>query len=189
MRILVDMDDTIELLLNAWLAKVNRIYGRHVGYEDITNWDVSAAYEGLSHEQVYDVILEDDFWQEVEPMPGAAEVLERLIQEGHEIYIVTVTPYESLEGKMKYLLFRCFPFLRWDQVIITSRKQLLKADILVDDGIHNLEGGEYRKILVDAPYNRYYDAEANGMIRVHNWTEIEAAIRKIGQELEADQEG
>ena len=183
MRILVDMDDTIELLLNAWLAKVNRIYGRHVEYEDITNWDVSAAYEGLSHEQVYDVILEDDFWQEVEPMPGAAEVLERLIQEGHEIFIVTVTPYESLAGKMKYLLFRCFPFLRWDQVIITSRKQLLKADILVDDGIHNLEGGEYRKILVDAPYNRYYDAEANGMIRVHNWTEIEAAIRKIGAEL------
>ena len=43
MRILIDMDDTIELLLNAWLAKVNRIYGRHVSYEDVTNWDVSAV--------------------------------------------------------------------------------------------------------------------------------------------------
>ena len=72
-------------------------------------------------------------------------------------------------------------------MIITSRKQLLRADVLVDAGIHNLEGGDYRKILVDAPYNRDYDAEANGMIRVHNWDEIEAAIRQIAAEMKAEE--
>ena len=47
---------------------------------------------------------------------------------------------------------------------------------LIDDGIHNLEGGEYRKILFTRPYNLHYDAEANGMIRVHTWDEIAAII-------------
>ena len=48
--------------------------------------------------------------------------------------------------------------------------------IIIDDGIHNLEGGDYQKILFTAPYNRDYDAEANGMIRVHSWDEIVSII-------------
>lgn len=40
---------------------------------------------------------------------------------------------------MEDLLFRWFPFITWDQVIITSRKQFIKGDVLIDDGIHNLE--------------------------------------------------
>lgn len=44
--------------------------------------------------------------------------------------------------------------------------------MLIDDGIHNLEGGDYKKILFTAAHNRNYDAEANGMIRVRNWDEV-----------------
>ena len=73
---------------------------------------------------------------------------------------------------MTECLFRLFPFLSWDRVIVTRRKQLIRGDVLIDDGIHNLEGGDYTKILFTAPYNRDYDAEANGMIRVKNWDEI-----------------
>ena len=32
-----------------------------------------------------------------------------------------------------------------------------------------------------APHNRDYDAKANGMIRVENWDQIEAEIRKLEQ--------
>jgi hypothetical protein len=35
-----------------------------------------------------------------------------------------------------------------------------------------------------APHNRNYDAEANGMIRVHNWAEIEEVINRISAEQE-----
>ena len=87
---------------------------------------------------------------------------------------------------MRDVLFRYFPFLSWSQVIITSRKQLIRGDVLIDDGIHNLEGGAYRKILVTAPYNRYYDAEANGMIRVHNWDEIVRIIDEMAKEGKQD---
>lgn len=98
---------------------------------------------------------------------------------GHEVYIVTATPYISVPEKMDDLLFRWFPFITWEQVIITSRKQLIKGDVLIDDGIHNLEGGDYVKILMTAPHNRDYDAEANGMIRVNNWKEIEEVIADL----------
>ena len=49
---------------------------------------------------------------------------------------------------------------------------MIRGDVLIDDGIHNLEGGAYKKIMFTAPHNRNYDAEAHGMIRVDNWEEI-----------------
>ena len=171
MTILVDMDDTIEQLLKAWLNWVNKKFGRNVAYDEVTEWNVAAHYPGLTREQVYDVQNDPGFWKTVEPIPGAAEALKHLMEEGHEVYIVTTTPYEHLHEKMRDLLFRYFPFLSWKQVIITSNKKMIRGDILIDDGVHNLEGGDYLKILFTAPHNRTYDAEENGMIRVNTWDE------------------
>ena len=46
MIILVDMDDTIEHLLKAWVNGVNEKYGRCVSCDEIISWDVSAAFPG-----------------------------------------------------------------------------------------------------------------------------------------------
>ena len=48
MTILVDMDDTIEQLLKAWISRVNEKYGRSATLDDITGWDVQAPYPGLT---------------------------------------------------------------------------------------------------------------------------------------------
>lgn len=172
MTILVDMDDTIEKLLEAWVNRANEKYHRNVSLDEITDWNVSAPYSGISKEEIYGVIYEPGFWTGIKPIPGAPEALKHFMDEGHRVYIVTATEIEHVEEKMKHLLFRYFPFITWEQVIITSRKQLICGDVLIDDGIHNLEGGSYRKILFTAPHNRFYDAEANGMTRVHTWDEV-----------------
>ena len=185
LTILVDMDDTIEQLLEAWVRGVNEKYGRHASYDDVVSWDVSSAFPGLSFEQVYEIPMQPGFWKTVDPIPGAAEALQRLIVAGHDVYIVTATPHDSVPEKMNDLLFKYFPFLTWHQVIITSKKQLIRGDVLIDDGIHNLEGGLYVKILMTAPHNKNYDAEANGMIRVSNWDEIEAIISRLADPQEA----
>ena len=179
MIILVDMDDTIEYLLKAWVSGVNEKYGFCVSCDEIVSWDVSAAFPGLTHEQVYDIPMKPGFWKTVEPVENSQEALSRLIAAGHEVYIVTATPYESIFEKMNEVLFRYFPFLSWDQVIVTSRKQMIKGDVLIDDGIHTLEGGQYRKVLMTAPHNIHFDADAHGMIRVQNWIEIEQVIEQL----------
>lgn len=185
LTILVDMDDTIEQLLKTWVRDVNERYGRCATVEDVKSWDVTKAFPGLTREQVYAIPDEPGFWGRVDPVPGAPEALQRLIADGHEIYIVTATQYESLAEKMSDLLFKWFPFISWRQVIVTKRKQMIKGDVLIDDGPHNLEGGDYEKILVDAPHNRDYDAEGNGMIRVHDWDEILEAVERIAEKKES----
>lgn len=83
---------------------------------------------------------------------------------------------------MERVLFKYFPFLTWNDVIITSHKQLVNGDVLIDDGIHNLEGGNYFKILMTAQHNKKYDAEANGMLRVGTWAEVYTAITALAEE-------
>lgn len=173
------MDDTIEHLLMAWIDCLNKRYGESVKWNEIRQWSVHSEYPMLTREQVYAPLLEDDFWKTVTPIDGACDVLEWAIDEGHEVYIVTASAYETIKSKMENVLFRYFPFISWSNVIIASNKQMIHGDMLIDDAPHNLIDGKYVKILMTAPHNINYDAARNHMIRVHSWEEIKDCIIKL----------
>lgn len=179
LTVLIDMDDCIEKLSLAWCNYLNHKYGLDVPYEAINQWDVSKAYPTLTREQVYAPILENDFWDWVQPIEGAAEALMKLKEDGHDVLIVTASTYHTIRVKMEKVLFRYFPFLTWDDVIITSRKHLIAGDVLVDDGVHNFYGGSYKKILMSAMHNLSFDESAVGAVRVSNWVEAYDEIQKI----------
>lgn len=209
LTILVDMDDTIENLLVHWIDWLNEAYGTSVDAEEIRSWNIQEAFPDLTAEQVYEPLLLDEFWFRVTPKPDAQEYLQTLADDGHEIYITTSSNYKTIPVKMEHVLFKYFPWLDWDHVIIASRKQMIRGDVMVDDGPHNLEGGRYYKILMDAPHNRDYtppddpifpkriseakcgarflplfDAtEANNMIRARNWQEVYAVITHLAVDL------
>lgn len=176
LRLLVDADDTIEGLLKAWIEALNWRYYTDVQYEDVTDWSIEKFFPSLTQDQVYRPLTSNEFWGLVRPIDGAVENLSKLHKDGHEIYIVTASDYRSLKGKMERLVFKYFPFIDWEHVIVASNKCLIRGDILIDDAPHNLVGGEYKKFLVTAPHNQSYDAEANGMRRFNTWDEIYEAI-------------
>ena len=186
MKILVDMDDVLEQLVAGWTAYMNDRYGTHVTPEDVHDWNMSKAFPDLTHEQVYSAVDDDALWDLVQPMPGAAEALQKLTSDGHEIYIVTATGYRTMKAKMEKVLFRYFPFLSWSQVIVTEHKQLIRGDILIDDGPHNMQGGEYRKILFSANHNLSFDEASVNAVRVTGWDEVLEAVEKIRQEIERE---
>lgn len=179
MIILVDMDDTIENLTEAWINYANKRFGTAVNADEITTWDPSEAFSTVSHEGMYALLLEDELYETVEPFEGAGHYLQKLITDGHEVFIVTNSPYQVMKAKMEKVLFRHFPFIDWKHVIITGNKPIIKGDVLIDDGIHNLLGGNYAKLLFTAPHNRSFDAEGNGMVRVNCWREAYKAVTEL----------
>ena len=172
LTILVDMDDTVECLTDAWLDWLNAAYGRHVTKDDIKSWDFAAAFPGLTEDEAFAPLYIDSFWDTVKPMPWASEILSRLRADGHEIYIVTSSACRTIPAKMERVLFQYFPFINWDHVIIAQKKQMIFGDVLIDDAPHNLEGFDGLKILMTAPHNRSCDAKKKGMFRVDNWHTI-----------------
>lgn len=179
LTILVDMDDTMEGLLDAWTEFLAAKHGISVSKEDIKEWDMQKAYPTLSKEQIYAPLFEEEMWKNVKPLDGSVEYIQKLIQQGHEIVVVTASHYDNVGMKMRNVLVKHFPFIPYDNVVITSRKQMILGDVLIDDAPHNLIGGKYKGILFDAPHNRGFCAEKYGMHRVKNWKEIYEVITEL----------
>lgn len=179
MIILVDADGVLENLTEAMPVLINKFYGTNISYEDIKEWGFEKAFPQLTHEQIYSIELEEELYDSLQPIDGAPEFLKKLLNDGHQVFVVTNTPYKAIAFKMEKVMKKYFPFLTWKNFIITSCKQMINGDVLIDDGVHNLLGGDYAKILFDAPYNMDFDAEANGMVRVANWEEVYNEINKM----------
>lgn len=47
--ILVDADDTIENLVEAWTTALNDRYNRNVNSQEILQWDIKQYYPGLDN--------------------------------------------------------------------------------------------------------------------------------------------
>ena len=179
--VLVDMDDTIEDLLPTWVEYLNRSYGYNVDIKDIDNWNIRLYFPTLTREQIYEPFNYKEFWSNVTPRQDAIHYLKKLYNEGYRIYICTASDYRTIRNKYEFIIKRYFSFITWDKMIITYNKQMICADYLIDDGIHNLENGNFIKVLMTAPHNKSYDASANGMFRADNWKEIYDFIHKNGK--------
>lgn len=172
LTILVDMDDTLENLNKPWIEYLNEKYGTNVNPEDINEWNMAKAFPTLTGAQIYAPLTQGDFWDRVEPLPSAYEYLFCLKYEGHKIVIVTSSCPTAVPYKLNGMLFKYFPYLNYQDVIVTSQKQLIHGDVLIDDAPHNLIGGNYMRILMTAPHNRSFNEKDIGAIRVNNWEEI-----------------
>lgn len=181
--LLVDMDDTIENLLPAWAKWLNGKHGTSVKSDDITDWDVQKFFPSLTRDEVYAPLYEDEFWGTVQPKKDAVHYLSRLKDLGFKLYICTNSNYQTIRRKLEYIIDRYFPFISWENIITICNKQLINADILVDDGVHNLIGAPYKKILMTASHNKDFDTSDNDIVRVNNWFEAFTAIIMISDKI------
>lgn len=182
LTILIDMDDTIENLCEEWVKYLNEKYGTDVKHSDIKDWDMTKAFPTLDDKSIYSPLIEPELWKRIKPLPGAVDKVGQLINDGHRVVIVTSSNPDTVSHKLNLVLFKYFPFLTYHDVIISSQKQLVNGDILIDDYPPNLEGGTYKGMLMNAYHNEAYDAEGNGFIRVKNWDEIYEIIYEMAKE-------
>ena len=167
-----DLDDSIEYLIEAWITYLNNKYQLNVKYENVKHWDMSKSFPTLTEKEIVEPLFMDSFWETVKPMPDAVEYLKKLMDDGHQVYICTNSHYKTLASKMDNVLFKYFPFITWDNVIICKNKQMIKCDYLIDDGSHNIVG-DYKGLLINTPYNENFDeTKYPNVRRVYSWKQI-----------------
>ncbi len=181
--VLIDLDDTMTDLTDSWCQWLNKTHGTKVSKEDILGWNISKYFPELTEDQVFEPMHIDSFWSTVKPKSDASKYIGMLMAEGFKVYICTASLFDTIKSKFEYILGTHFPFISWNQIIVAKNKQLINGDILIDDGIHNLEGGSYEKILMSAPHNKSYDAELHGMTRVNSWKEAYDAVHRHASKI------
>ena len=179
MRIVVDIDDVLNELCKCWVQTLNEKYNFFVRHEDITDWNIQRFFPELTEQDVHDVLLDETFWKTVTPKQDAMQYMMKLYQDNHDIYICTATHYNNIKVKFENIIQRYYPFILWNKVIIAHNKQMIRCDVMVDDALHNLIGGEYHKILMSAPHNANCNVEQYGIHRANNWLEIYEIIKEL----------
>lgn len=176
--ICVDMDDTIENLLDAWVAALNKKYHLNVKASNVTDWALSKSYPTLTADQIFEPLFDNDFWYTVQPKADAITYLKKLVDEQYQVYICTNAHYKTVLPKVQAIIKRYFSCIDWKHLIITYNKHLINCDIMIDDAPHNLQGNNCLKLLFNASHNQNYLAEFNDMIRVYSWEEIYDIVSK-----------
>ena len=175
----VDLDDVLWDLMSTWISRYNDMVDDNLTVEDIKSWDV-AQYIKRGTEGILNYIpQQNDFWEDVEPIPDSKEYLQQLIKDGYLIYVVTASSHTNLKEKMSRF-YSLFPFIEEERVVIIHRKQMMDLDMLIDDKPGNLEDANYLKVLFDRPHNRSIDENKISAVRLKTWSEI---YKYIKQEL------
>ena len=127
--------------------------------------------ERLSRLEHY--IRTDDFFANLEVMPNAQRVLQRL-QERYEVFIATAAMEvpTSFTAKFEWMK-QHFPFIRPSHIVFCGDKGILRGDYLIDDNPRQLRAFTGQGLLFSSPHNLHVDANGNGWTRVADWIAVE----------------
>lgn len=178
MRIGIDFDGVMNDMLKPWCEELSKMSKIKATSDDIKEWNLANTFTDLCQWDISNVIRTTDFWMKVEAQPGAVEFIKKLIDDGHDVVVITAAwPPESLSVKFNICMQKYFPFINWRSVISTGRKDLINVDVLIDDYPENLkESHSAVKILFRKKYNDYA-ADRLDLIPADDWAEVYDIIK------------
>lgn len=155
LTIAVDVDEVCADLLSEWIRRYNRDYEDSITLPQITQWDMTQVVKPECGKRIYEYLNEPDLYRQIKPYPEALGAVEFLRRCGHRVVFATTCVRKSYDTKIEWLVENGFiadervP----KDVYPCGDKSLIMADVLVDDGVHNLETFPKWKVLVSRPHN------------------------------------
>ena len=182
-KLIIDMDDV--MCKNGYIRMVNEFLNTNYKPEDAKSYYINDLIPSEKIEEWIEYFKNKNVYDYVELTEDVQEVIEKLNKK-YEIYIVTAYIFRDepnlsgkiLEDKFNYLCEK-FPFLSPKQFIFTSNKDIIDADIRIDDSANKLNGKAEIKLLFTAYHNKELpkeELERIGLTRVNSWKEVEQLL-------------
>lgn len=188
-RLLLDLDSVLNDFVQSLCCSYNQNLEdceSTVNLSDITDWDLNNSFKKPSWElrgEKYDILkeiaLKNNFFKTVPVKEGAVWATKELSRYV-DLYVVSASHFSTVADKAEWLLSN-FPHIPIKNFIPCYDKSLIKADGLVDDGLHNLYNFEGKKFLFDRPWNHERTALGYDYIKIYEWNKTSVDI--ILQEL------
>lgn len=193
MRIAVDLDGVLANWGGEWdkHAAGHEHHGLTLS-PDQTTFDLYANATPTGRQIINSIMNMPGFYAALEPMPGAREAMNLLLELGHDVRIVTAPwPSNTTCASDKLAWTEAYLGEGWaKRTVITSDKTLVRSDILVDDkpSVTGSMTPEWVHVYYDQPYNQGLRGR-----RIYNWTDgtwldiiqaLDGAFRAVERELE-----
>ena len=105
MKFYVDFDDCLCETARALTGIAERLFGKKVLYEEIRFFNLKDSFD-LTDEEYEQLMIEahtPEALLSYEETPGALQVLNEWIDQGHEVYVITGRPYMTFDASRKWL--------------------------------------------------------------------------------------
>jgi len=179
MVIAVDVDDTICNLQEVVIELFNSNFGSNYKIEDFTEYDIMnilPTQDAITMKELYSM---SGLYDKVKPILGAQEAIEKLINLGHHVYLVTDAIPKTYGEKVAFIK-RFFPYIDEGHIVAMKHKWMFKTDIMIEDNIQTLLAKPYyHRICFDRPWNRTVSDWTYDIHRCKNWSDIVAVVNKI----------
>lgn len=176
-----DIDDTLINLREHAFHLYNQKLNKHIdlkAFRELQRVEIHEPF-GLTDEegkQMWNSSLEEIYYTSCPAFPGAAELLNTLVDKGHEVYYITSRPKEHGERTLEWMLENGFPVQSerffygmkdFEKVDIIRN---LKLDFYFDDKpevLDTLHGESLRVYVKDQSYNQHV-----AIPRVKEWVDF-----------------
>lgn len=140
------------------------------------NWNLMNGLDSAGVDAVNAILNLPGFYADLEPAEGAAEALNTMLDEGHQLYICT-TPYVTnptcASDKIAWAE-KHFGKGWGRRMILTSDKTAVRGDILFDDrpSVDGYFTPSWEHVLVTQPYNAAIQDGRRRISGPSDWREI-----------------
>lgn len=179
MVIAVNVGNVICNLQEVVVNLFNNRHGSHYTLNDFTEYDVMNILPTKDGIAMKDMYSEPGLYDKVKPIPGAQESLQKWMNEGHQVYLVTDAIPKTYLEQVEFI-HRYFPFIDDAHIVCIKHKHMFKCDIMVEDNLANLLASQYyHRVCFNYPWNESKKDYIYGIHRCYNWKDVMAAINKI----------
>jgi 5'-nucleotidase len=168
-RIAVDMDGVLADAYSQFIKKHEEEFSEKLLTKDLIG---KAEFEVFPNGRSY--ATAPGFFRHLLVIENSQQVLEKLNRK-YEVFIVSAATEfpNSLLEKHSWLVDH-FPFIQWKQMVFCGSKEIVSADIMIDDHFKNLDYFKGETILFTQPHNQKADSGRHK--RVYSWIEIEQLL-------------
>jgi 5'-nucleotidase len=168
-RVLVDMDGVLADVYHRFLELHEADFGIRLSVKNIIGLKEAKAFPNQLK-----WVNTPGFFRSVPVMHGSQNGLMKLNERFEVIVVSMATEFpESLTDKQLWLIEH-YPFISWKQIVFCGCKDIIQADIMIDDHLKNLDNFKGETIMFTQPHN--INITDSRHKRVDSWPEIEKLL-------------
>ena len=148
-EIILDADDVL-LDCNAYaLSLLRQDVPGNYSLDHVTDWGIL----GIAEDRRLDYLQSREFYTSQPALPGSGAFLTQLCAIANVTIMTAV--YPQFMGERIERIMQLYPDFPMENIIMGKRKEMLQADVMLDDGVHNLlSSGAALPVLFRQPWNR-----------------------------------
>ena len=178
MIVAIDVDGVIADLMQVVLAQYNGDYKDSLVKDDIRAWDVSLFVKSECGKKIFSYFEDPHIYDDVKPINESLLGITNIRQMGNRVIFATTSANGTHGAKLAWLSIFGYLSDRKDYIECAD-KSLIRADVLIDDGIHNLLVFPGERVIFTQPWNK--SMSVSGSWRANNWEEVVEIIGAINK--------